>query len=262
MKKSFTLLVTLVTLSLFAISCGGNAPQVLTDIKVTTTNVNEDVMVAISAEMNLGSMTFPSASIPILHPQGQTPIGMVELVPVLGGKNLLKISVNVSELSGLNTGNVQLPNGNLVPLIANNPSVSVRLPGGAQLYLTLGANVTAIGVALPIAPFDAIGQRLPGLNFFPVVNIGEVVAAAGIFTGRPGQNGIAVIADISKIVNGLNKNDSSSKSMSIMAMSADDINDGIKLDYRSQIPSASQQKALNGMILKMNQQKTRLNLHR
>lgn len=260
MKKSFSLLVTLVTLSLFVVSCGSGAPQVLTGIKVETNTVNEDVMVSISAEMNLGAMSFPSASIPILHPQGQTPIGMIELLPVLGGKNLMKISVNVSELSGLNTGSVMLPNGNLVPLIANNPSVSVRLPGGAQLYLTLGANVTAIGVALPIAPFDAIGANLPGLNFFPVVNIGEVVAAAGIFTGRPGQNGIALIADISKIVNGLKPQSEAREAMSIMALSSD--SDDIKLDYRSHKPSASQQKALNAAILKLNARKIRLNLHR
>jgi hypothetical protein len=257
MKKLISLLVTSVTLSLL-VSCGSQAPQVLKDIKVETSTVNDDLMVAISAEMSLGAMSFPAASIPIIHPHGQTPIGMVELVPVLGGKNLLKISVNVSELSGLNTGSVQLPNGNLVPLIANNQAVSVRLPGGAQLYLALGSRVAALGVAIPIAPFDAIGVNLPGLNFFPVVNLGNIMASAGIFTGRPGQNGIALIADISQAV--FPQQDDASSMMGLFAMQAEE--DDIKLDYESQIPSAREKRALDMAIYRLNQKKTRLDLHR
>lgn len=256
MKRFLSVVVTQVMLSLFAISCG-SSPQVLKDIKVETATVNEDLMLSLSAEMDLGAMTFPSATIPILHPHGQTPIGQVELVPVLGGKNLLKISVNVSELSGVNTGSVQLPNGNMVPLIANNAAVAVRLPGGAQLYLAIGSNVAAIGVAIPIAPFDAIGQNLPGLNFFPVVNLGNIIASAGIFTGRPGQNGIALVADVSKIVF---PQGAANKAMGIMAMQAMEVQDDLKLDLRSQIPSQAQQRKLNEMILKLNQKKTRLHL--
>lgn len=250
-------MVTTVTLSLL-VSCGSQGPQVLKDIKVETSTINDDLMVAISAEMNLGAMKFPAASIPILHPRGQTPIGMVELVPVLGGKNLLKISVNVSELSGLNTGSVQLPNGNIVPLIANNQAVSVRLPGGAQLYLALGNRVAALGVAVPIAPFDAIGVNLPGLNIFPVLNVGNnIIATAGIFTGRPGQNGIALVADISQAV--FPQQDDAS-SMSLMAIQAEE--DEIKLDYNSQMPSAQDKRAVDMMIYRLNQKKTRLDLHR
>jgi hypothetical protein len=257
MKQFLSVAITSVMLSL-AVSCGSNGPQILTGVKVESTTVNNDVMVSVSAEMNLGSMTFPAATIPILNPHGQTPIGQVELVPELGGKNLLKISVNVSELAGIETQSVQLPNGNLVPLIANNKSVSVRLPGGAQLYLAMGSGVTAIGVAVPIAPFDAIGASLPGLNFFPVINLNQVVASAGIFTGRPGQNGIAFIADISKLVN----TQGAPSAMGIMAMQAEDAREeSIKLDYSSQIPSASKKKQLENMLYRLNQQKTKLYLH-
>lgn len=242
-----------------AVSCGSQGPQILTGIKVETATVNEDLMVSVSAEMNLGAMSFPAATIPIIHPHGQTPIGQIEMVPVLGGKNLLKITVNVSELSGLNTGAVQLPNGNMVPLIANNQAISVRLPGGAQLYLALSSTVTAIGVAVPIAPFDAIGAKLPGINFFPVITLDKVIAAAGIFTGRPGQNGIAFIADISQLIN----KPAAPAAFGIMAMQAEEVqDDGVKLDYRSQIPAGAQKQKLEQMLYRLNQQKTKLNLHR
>ncbi len=251
-------MVTTVTLSLL-VSCGSQGPQVLKDIKVESSTVNDDLMVAISAEMNLGAMSFPAATIPIIHPHGQTPIGQVELVPVLGGKNLLKISVNVSELSGLNTGSVQLPNGNMVPLIANNQAVSVRLPGGAQLYLALGNRVAALGVAIPIAPFDAIGANLPGLNLFPVLNVGNnIIATAGIFTGRAGQNGIALIADVSQAV--FPQQDDASSMMGLMAMQAEE--DEVRLDYESHAPSAREKRALDLAIYRLNQKKTRLDLHK
>lgn len=263
MKKVFSLMVTTVALSLFAVSCG-KQPQVLKDIQVQTTTVDQDLYVSLSAEMDLGNMTFPAASIPIRHPKGQTLIGNVEMVPVLGGKNLLKVSVNVSELSGLDTANVQLPNGNTVPLIANNAAVAVKLPNGAQLYLALGQRVAAIGVAIPIAPFDAIGQALPGLNLFPVLNIDKIVATAGIFTGRAGQNGIALVADISNAV--FPQTDTNAqRAMGIMAMSSSlqiDERETIKLDYSSQAPSKSKKDALDQMIYKLNQKKTRLDLHR
>lgn len=262
MKKLFSLLVTTVTLSLFAVSCGSGTPQVLKDIKVETRTVNEDLMISLSAEMDLGSMSLPAASIPILHPQGQTPIGMVEMVPVLGGKNLLKISVNASELSGLSTASVQLPNGNVVPLIANNQAVSVKLPGGAQLYLAIGQSVAAIGVAVPIAPFDSIGQNLPGLNFFPMVTLGDVIASAGIFTGAPGKNGIALVADISKVVFPLS---SAQEALGIMALEGSFMvheQDSLKLDYSSHVPAPAQKRALDRMIWNLNMKKTRLDLHK
>src|SRR5690606_14383573 len=131
-----------------------------------------------------------------------TPVGQLDLVSGLGGVNQLKISVNVSEISDVRATQSVLPNGNMIPLIANNPTIAINIGNGAKVYLTISENVTAIGVAVPITAFDSIGQRLPGLNFFQIINTNGVIGTAGIFTGRnSGQNGIAVVADVSQVVN-------------------------------------------------------------
>ena len=101
MKTSLLKLVTLVMLSLVAISCGKGTTQVVTGIQVQSSTVDQDVFLALKADLNLGAMSFPAVTLPILHPRGQTPIGSVELLPLLGGKNQIKISVNVSSLADI-----------------------------------------------------------------------------------------------------------------------------------------------------------------
>ena len=142
------------------VSACGKRPQVVTGIQVQSSVVNEDVMLALKADLDLGSMMFPSVTLPILHPRGQTQLGSVELLPVLGGKNQIKISVNVSSLADIRASQASLPNGNAVPLIANNPTITVNLGKGAKLYLTIGANAVALGVAVPISTFDGIGNAV------------------------------------------------------------------------------------------------------
>jgi hypothetical protein len=261
MRHSLTALVTLVTLSFFTLSCGSNQPTILQDIKVETTTVNDEVMLSLTADVNLGAMTFPNVALPIRHPRGQTPIGQVELVSVLGGKNQIRISVNASALADVQASRALLPNGNAIPLIASNNTVEVNLGGRARLYLTLGANATAIGVAVPLAPFDSIGQNIPGLNFFPVVTLGKVIAAAGVFTGAPGQNGIALIADITQVLRkeSLVPVAPAAKAMDIMAFRAEP---EVELDYSSHVQSKADKARLDGMLLQMHQRKVRLNLHR
>ncbi len=168
--------------------------------------------------------------------------------------------MNVSELADVNTAQATLPNGNMVPLIANNQVIAVNIGNGARLYLALSENVTAIGVAVPISAFDSIGQSLPGLNFFPIVNTGDVIGTAGIFTGaQPGQNGIAVVADVSKIVN-MGKLLPSTSAM--MAIQAEEAQDSLKLDYRSHMVSKSKKSKLDRMIYKLNKRRTVLRMRR
>ncbi len=260
MKNLLLRTVTLVILSLFAISCGQNAPSnVLTGVKVEAKTINDDVWMSFAADLNLGAMQFASLSIPVLHPRGQTPVGQLELVSGLGGVNQLKISVNVSELADIQTTSATLPNGNMIPLIANNQVIALNIGNGARVYLALSETVTAIGVAVPIAAFDSIGRTLPGLNFFPIINSNNVVGTAGIFTGlNPGQNGIAVVADVSKVVNLGNLLQSSAPA--IMAIQAQEAESTLKLDYRSHSGSKSQKAQLDQMIYDLNQKRTILRM--
>lgn len=258
MKNFLVRSVTLVMLSLFAISCGNAPSNVLTGVKVTTESRNDDLWMSFAADLNLGAMQFASISVPVLHPRGQTPVGHLELISGLGGVNQLKISVNVSELADVNTTQATLPNGNMIPLIANNQVIAVNIGNGARVYLALSENVTAIGVAVPISAFDSIGQSLPGLNFFPIVNTGDVIGTAGIFTGaQPGQNGIAVVADVSKVVN-MGKLLPGTSAM--MAIQAEEAQDSLKLDYRSHSVSRSKKAKLDRMIYNLNKRRTILRM--
>jgi hypothetical protein len=257
MKKSLSSLITLVILSLFAVSCGGGPSNVLSGVKVSTTTQNGDVYMSFAADLDLGAMSFATISLPILHPRGQTPIGHLELVSGFSGQNQIKVSVNLSEVADVQTTQAVLPNGNMIPLIANNQTIAVEIGRGARLYLTLSETVTAIGVAVPVSAFDSIGRSLPGLNFFPIVNTDNVVGTAGIFTGaQPGQSGIAVIADVSRIVN----LQSLMPSSSLLAQAEVSQEEMIKLDYSSHRTSSSKKRSLDNMIYKLNKQRAILRM--
>ena len=258
MKNFLSRTITIVMLSLFAISCGSSGTSnVLNGIKVETQTVNDDIWMSFTSDINLGAMSFASISVPIVHPKYQMPVGQLELISGLAGVNQLKVSVNLSELTDVESAQARLPNGNMIPLIANNQAIAVNIGNGAQVYLTLSETVTAIGIAIPIKEFDSLGQSLPGLNFFPIVNQGEVTATAGIFTGAPGKNGIAVVADVSRVVN-LGKLMPSE--ISTFALQAEEVQDAVKLDYRSHSGSSSQKAKLDRMIYKLHQKRAILRM--
>jgi hypothetical protein len=152
--------------------------------------------------------------------------------------------VNVSSLADIQATQATLPNGNAIPLIANNPTITIPLGAGAKLYLTIGANAVALGVAVPIKTFDGIGSAVGAINLFPVFNIDKVVGAAGIFTGsQAGQNGFALIADVTQYVN-----------------MQDIFVPQVRLQYASQIPSSSKEEKINSMIYDLNRKRARLQL--
>ena len=264
MRTSFLKVVTIVAISLVVSSCG-KTPQVVTGIQVQSSTVDQDVVVSLKADLNLGNMSFPAVTLPIVHPQTRTSIGSVELVPVLGGKNQIKVSVNVSSISDIRATQAYLPNGNAIPLIANNPTIEVALGAGAKLYLTIGANAVALGVAVPIKQFDSFGASLGGINLFPMFTIDQAIGAAGVFTGaQAGQNGFAIVVDVTKYVNmqdifvpqaAADMMIASAKSGAIQEEQAT-----IKLNYNSQAPSKAKEDRLNSMIYNLNQKKAKLTL--
>jgi len=256
MKKALSGLVTIVMLAFLTVSCGGSGSNVLTGIQVSTSQVNNDTMLSFSANLNLGAMSFASLSLPIIDPKGNGQIGQLELTSGLAGQSQIKISVDLTAIAHVQAVQAVLPNGNLVPLIANNSAIAINIGGGARVYLTIGQGVTAIGVAVPISAFDQIGQTLPGLNFFPIVQQGNVVATAGVFTGlNKGQNGIAVVADVSKVVNIGNLMPSSQ--LMAKALSADA---PVQLNYNSHVQSAAKESQLKSMLASLNARKAVLKM--
>jgi hypothetical protein len=250
MKFLFVKLFTLVLFSLLVSACGKGRPQVVTGIQVQSSTINQDVILALKADLNLGTMSFPSVTLPIFHPRSQMNIGSVDLLPVLGGKNQIKISVNVSALSDIQATSASLPNGNLVPLIAQNPTMSIPLGAGAKLYLTIAANAVALGVAVPIKQFDSLGGAVGAVNLFPVFAIDKVIGAAGVFTStQAGQNGFALVADVTQYVN-----------MQDIFVPSQVASSNVKLDYSVQAPVAAKEEKINAIILDLNRRNTKLKL--
>lgn len=259
MKKALSGFITTVML-VFLVSCGGSGSNVLNGIQVSTSQTGNDTYLSFAANLNLGAMSFASISLPIIHPRGQTPIGSLELTAGLAGQSQIKINVNMSAVADINVSQAVLPNGNMIPLIANNPTIAIKIGGGARVYLTLGQGVTAIGVAVPISAFDQIGQTLPGLNFFPIIQQGNVVATAGIFTGaQAGQNGIAVVADVSKLVN-FGSLMPSSQLLAKSAQFEESQDEVIVLDVKSHTPSKAKENQLKSMLAAMNAKKLKLKM--
>jgi hypothetical protein len=248
MVKNFLVLITLV-MSVFLSSCG-KQPQVITGVKVESTQVDQELWVSFAADLNLGSMSFPSLTLPVVHPKTLESIGLVELGQALGSKNFLKFNLNFSAVSDLKTSIPKLPNGNSVPLIANNQSISIPLPNGGKIYLTLSEVATAIGIALPIKQFDEIGRKAPGVGFFPIVAIDQLVATAGLFTStQSGQNGIALVADVSNYVR-----------MQDIYVPAPVTVDQLALSYNQIKPSDKKVEIISKVLYDLNTRKTKLKL--
>jgi len=258
MKASLAKVTMMVMLSLFVISCGKAPSNVLTDLKVETNVQNSDVWLSVTASLNLGAMNFAAITIPVKHPKTGQPIGELDLIPGLGGSNQIKIGVDLSSLMDVGAEQAYLPNGNLVPLLANNPVISVDVGRGAKIYILISNKGTAIAAAIPVSAFDSVGRAVAGINLFPVVNIKGVVASAGLFTSKEaGKNGIAIAVDVTKFINPSSLVPSAAQ-LSLMQSAA--AQDSAIMDLRSHAPSAAQKSVLDSAILKLNLKKAILKL--
>lgn len=233
----------------FLVSSCGKQPQVLTGVKVESQQRDQELWVAFSADLNLGEMSLPNLSLPVIHPRTLGQIGSLELGKSLGVQNFFKLNLNFSAISDLRTSTPKLPNGNTVPLIANNQSITINIPNGGRIYLTLSDTVTALGFAIPIKQFDEIGRRAPGVSLFPLISIDRMVATAGIFTSQTsGQNGFAIVADLSNYI----------KMQDIYAPAP--TVDLVQLNYANTTPSETKVNVINKGIYDLNSRKTMLRL--
>ena len=260
MKTSFSSLVLIGILSLFFVSCGsGNFTKVLNSIEVSTVEdqSTQEVQLSFTTDLNLGNMSFPAISLPIMHPKKAYPIGQLDLVPALNNKNQLKVSFNVTQLADLQVSQAVLPNGNPIPMIASNQVISVNIGSNGKLYFAATSTGVVVGLALPIKSFDGIGRALPGINFFPVNSYGKINATAGLFTSaEAGKNGLAIVADFSKAINPqvLYPED--------FGIQAQEASAQLKLSYASQVPSSKIQTRIVQLMYALNAAKTKLQIVR
>ena len=242
--KSITLVITLV---LF-VSCGSQKPMV-DDIKVSSSSTGGDIIVALSANLSIGNVQLPNASFPIILPKIGKEIGMVSLVSASSGQNLLQMEINVSEAANLELASVRLPNGSLIPLIADNAVLRIPL-GKVEVLLSLADGSQALGVIIPIKSFDAIGAKTGTAALIPAFSKNGIMGAAGVYTSKTaGKNGFVLVADISGKMGGI-----SIPNANMIQM------EQAPLDYSSQVPSSRVEKKINKGLLKLHSRRTKLRL--
>lgn len=243
---SATLLATLLAL----VSCGSQKPMV-DSIKVVPTVVDDDIIVSMTADLGIGNVQLPIAGFPIILPKTGKEIGLISLLTSADGKNQLHLEINVSEAANLEVAQVKLPNGSVVPLIGQNKTLEIPVGSKVKVYLSITETSAALGVAIPIKTFDAIGKKTGTAALMPVFNKNGVLGAAGIYTSKtPGKNGFALVADLSSKIAPL-----MASQMGIQMQQQEQ-----SLDVTSLVPSARQEKRINRELLKLHKKRKRLQL--
>lgn len=265
----FMRICVLVVLTATLVSCGKSSTQFMKDIKVQTSTQNDDVYLSLEAKLNFGNMQVPQVSFPINNPKTGQNLGALDMGPLAGGQNYLKISANLSELTPLQASGGELPNGNSLPLIASNQVVGINIGGSAniKLYVSFVDGAYAIGVAVPIKAFDGIGGSVGATSIFPIFNIGGVVGSAGLFTSpNKGQNGFGVFVDLTSVIDQIGKRSLQGQSAhmatsarSVRALSVQQAPKG-ELDYRSLNTSRSKKKKVDKMIYRLHRKRAKLRL--
>jgi len=256
-------LVSVFSLSLFLVSCGGQKPMVK-DVRVSTEYVDNDVYLSVGANLSIGNVMLPSTSLPIYMPKSWKEIGSISMTSAIGGQNYLKIDVNVSAIAHLQASQASLPNGAVLPLIANNKVITIPVGKGAELYLTIADGVAAIGAAIPFKTFDAMGAKVGTSSLFPVFNIENVLGAAGIYTSKQaGKNGFGLFVDLSSVLDPIDFVDIgvADASRSLKSARVMQAQSTASLNANSIKPSSRKERRLNKELLRMHRRRARLRLH-
>ncbi len=201
-SKTLKGLLCLLTLTIF-VSCGSSSSMV-SDVKVSTaSNEDGDILVSLTADLNIGNVQIPAASLPIILPKDGREVGTVSITADALGQNVLVIDINLSDAANLELAAVRLPNGSIIPLIADNAVLEIPL-GKAKVLLSLAEGSQALGVVLPISALDKVGAKVGTAVLAPAFSKDGVMGAAGVYTSKTaGQNGFVLVADISSKMGGI-----------------------------------------------------------
>lgn len=173
------------------------------DVTVTTTVEDGDILLSLNVDLSIGNLQLPHATLPIILPKDGREVGQVSLTGTSNGENLLSIDINLSDAKNLDLVSVRLPNRAMVPLIGDNQVLKIPIKN-VVIYLSLAEQAQMIGVAIPIKSFDSLGKKVGTSVLMPVFSKRGTLGAAGLYTSKiRGENGVAVIADISQKLQGL-----------------------------------------------------------
>lgn len=237
-------------------SCGSSS-SMINNINVNTNDIDGDVNVSLSADLNIGNLRLPNAALPIILPKGNRQIGTLSLATSAAGANQLTVNLNVAELVGLKLEEVRLPNGNLLPLIADRQVIRVPVGSGIEVYISLTSDSAAIGVAVPLKVFDVVGQNVGTTSLMPIFNSNGISGAAGVFTSRTaGENGFALVADLSGVLGSIIKSNNLEDHSMRMAQKQSDL----QLDYSEHKPSKRVEKRIMKQLYKLHKKRSQIEL--
>lgn len=237
-------------------SCGSNS-SFINNIDVSTADIDGDVGVSLSADLNIGNISLPNVTLPVLIPNSARQIGTLSLARTPEGINQLQVNVNVSETVGLDLEQVRLPNGNELPLIGQRQVIRVPVGSGLEVYISLTADSAAIGVAVPVGLLDTIGRNVGTTSLMPNFSVNGINGAAGIFTSRnSGENGFAVVVDASNILGSLVQSAQLEDHTERMLLSEQ----SASLDFTEHMPSRKTEKKMMRALYKMHKKKAEVEL--
>jgi hypothetical protein len=238
-----------ITLLMSFVSCG-QKPMV-TDVQVKPHYEVDELYIQLDADLAIGRVQLPAATIPIYMPKTFELIGSVEMTPEIGGTNHFRLDVNVSKLSKLEAKEAQLPNGAMIPLIASNKTIEIPIRGKVHLYLTIGEGKLAIGAAVPFKNLDGLGAKTGTTAIMPVFNFNQVAGAAGLYLSKEaGKNGFAIVADASELLDNVD----------FIILGADEA-PSMELAVEGLTPSSTDKKIIDRKLARMNSRREVLRLH-
>ncbi len=189
-------------LSLLA-SCGknGGSNSIVDNVSLGSYESNGEQHLEVLTQIDLGSITMPTISYPIIKAKDGRTIGTLEIRNVLDGSNELAFDVNLAQaLGGALTQSSVLPNGNKIPVggLQNSQVYAYQLKNSrSTVYLAYSGGVSMIGLAINIDQLDKLGSNIGAVNFFPSFNKNGVEGLAGIYTSQtPGQSGLALFVSL------------------------------------------------------------------
>lgn len=255
--RSLVLLLSLITL----VSCGSSSSSmnILKNISVTPEVIDGEQHISVTSDLGMGNVTLPSVTIPILSSGRQ--VGSVGMQPTLAGTNELTIKINVTAVSNLRYENASLPNGSVIPLIGSNEVIVIPVGNKGEIYLSLTNGVYAIGAAIPFSSLDSLGRSTGGISIFPIFNNGDVIASAGLYLSQTsGQNGLAIVADVSSVFNNSTDDVSVLKEFAAMAPQQEEAVSALHLKtYRA---SKRNTKKVDSVMYKLHKFRSQLKLYK
>ena len=146
----------------------------------------------------MGQITLPGiqGKLPLKHPK----IGEIGSISLYGQK--IAVELNLGQLLRLNLEKAQLPNGETLPLIADQEVIVIPVKVSPQaellVYVALTKGSKALGITFPIAQLDRLGSELKTpSSLFPLVRVGEVHVYPGLYTSPvAGDNGMGLFVDL------------------------------------------------------------------